>query len=552
MPRLYLRRVELPSAEEEPRLRDPGWLVVYPEGSGARRRQRLPCREGASFQWDPARVWHTDWYPRTLEADGPQTRTVTTRQGSARVRGSFGLVALRLLEDDGKGAVYLQWSASPTDAVPTCTDEQRTAARAASQRTYEELRPTYEVLRAHCDRNVEMTRGATPSMPDLGWFGQCGRWRGLVIPCAAFVDAAVSQPVAEPAVLRHWVHLATERLGLPASPPPRTRPDDAAELLAEVALTRALSMVYQVDRGARAMHTDDWWFPLESPEPSTAAYDCEDMALEALGVLDDVRRWRADATSVDWSQAVIDAAQQYVFCLGICVMKPGGTGKPTWHAVVVGLPRLSVVAHLTGKTNEVASAWPVLWLEGTEYTTSNWQRRGHGPVSLEQFLDDRTSANRGERRRYSHVKAPAEVVEGSRQYVRLHTLVVPAWLSRYTQGSREVHLFHGNDYGVDATEFVHQPWHSEWRWVRGPAWHAELTQAVQTVQCMWAPRPVLACSTSAHSEPSTHTGWPYLLRHADASSHEDLTLRTLHDDPWGGDESVVVWLGHEDAPRSSR
>lgn len=554
MPPFYLRRVELPPAEEEPRLRDPGWLIVYPEGGSARRSQRLVCREGASFQWDPECTWHVDWYPRSAEADGPQTRTVTTRQGSARVHGPWTLVALQLLEDDGNGTLYLQWSTSPTDEVPTCTDEQRAAARAASQRAYEELCPVYQVLRTHCDRNVSLTREATPAMADLGWFGQCGRWRGLAIPCAAFVDAAVSQPVAQPAVLRHWVHLATERLGLPSSPPPRVRMDDAAELLAEVALTRALSMVYQIDRGARSMHTDDWWFPSESPEPATAAYDCEDMALEALGVLDDVRRWRDNGALLDWSKAVIAAAQQYVFCLGICVMKPGGTGSPTWHAVVVGLPRASFLSHLehNGST-DAASAWPVLWLEGTEYTTSNWLRRGHGPVSMEQFLDSRAPANRGEWRRYSHVKAPAEVVERSRQYVRLHTLVVPGWLTRYTGGSRDLHLFHGDEYGVDVTEFMHRPWCPEWRWIHGPVWDGELIRAVQQIQRLWAPRPVLTRQSvlPPRNDTPVRQGWPYLLRRADAPSHDTLELRVLHDDPWGDDtEGVSVWLGREDALRS--
>lgn len=584
MDRVFLRAIRFPAEAWLPQRVGDGWLVVYPEGDGPRRVQRIRCAEGQSVHWDPsATAWHIHWYPDSREP-GPLRRTVNTRQGQARTLQMCGsrlkgahsgkgvVVPVRLQGDetdpssgDDSGVLFLTWSWWTHDTMtPTLPEEYRAALDAAKE-DERASQPLWDILEHRSRATAVFARQWSVPHDRVAPFLHAATCAGHRVPLSVFADEAIAQPLVSPAVLQHWTTLAASRLQLPSWEELHGRPrvDDVAELVAEIALTRALASVYMVDRGAHGKDTDDWWFPVESPAPGRLAFDCEDIALEALGVLADLQRLPPGSAATEgWLAPAAAAARQYTFVLAICVMHPGGKGAPTWHAVVLGLPTHGLLARLAGRDTgpPAADGWPVLWLDGTEYTTSNWRRRGCGPVSVEQFTDRHAGPNHGRLLEAARVKAPAEVVEGTHQYTRLVTLVLPEATSNHAGRYREIHLREGQDLGVDPQQFMHAPWTAAWTWERSNGFDPDVHAAGLALRRRWAPRHRLTYTEHAPGalmDERRDGLWPYVLRPSDAGAEPEsssLTRCLLHDPCWtDGDDggssvaeegTVALCVGH--------
>lgn len=549
-----MEAVELP-AETRAAVLDAGCVVLFTEGDEPSRpgRALLACAVGARacvpLHTACSPALHVHWYPYVREAAGPCARRLCCRQASLRVpdvRAWAGRTVDVALPDGGPtlrlrvGALPAAWAqlggSAPTGGADTDTAAAFAAYLARSAAAF----AGREFFAAAGDARITRWPGSGVRRQD-----------GLQVPMAAFVHEAVRGRFADAAVVRAWVWHAVRRLGLQRTAPAAASRDVCAELLAEVATTRLRALVYQTDRDLRDRAADDWWFVSESPDVPNAIYDCEDGTFEILATLQALQAVPRKPGEAGWLARLQALAAQYTFALALNALRPS-SGVATWHAVVVGVPRATVLDRLhPGEPEAQERPPPVLWIEPTEYTTSHWGL----PDAPDAAAAEPALLREPRVRSYVHSKVPASTVRTSPQYLGVFALLLPpaeatrcgaaeVVLSRTGCGARE--------FGVPVADFVARPEACEWRAVPGwtaPALAAALRRWRQTL----APRPALRLvapeSGSSDSEACTGGGVCLLARALDlpairacAAALGAPVCDALHDDPWGRPDGAPLSL----------
>ncbi len=541
-----------------------GWLILYHEGASARVLHRMRCDPGRTIRLDvrSRQTWHVHWYPYLVEQDPRSRRVVNSRRAMLRLERWMAQwpdatefdtdVRLPLLGHEKElphgPALHLTFHVTALPLSDSDNSVQEEAMPCEST--------PLDVSRPHIDAHVRewtaLLRDVRPgdalrSHPI--WDGPFVNRGGSPLPSTVFTQYAQANWLVTTDVLHHWVHMAVERMGLGHRDRSKLSIEERLELVAEVATTRLWSMVYQLDRSGTDEPVDDWWFPFESPDPVHAAYDCEDGVLEALNVLRDLQHMQPmDA----WTRCVAHAARFYAFCMAVVSIRPGGKGITTWHAMVVGFPREWLRRKVCDEQGQDRRPPPLVVIECTEYTTSSWSMHEDGRASGHAFASTVTRERASHPITLSQVKAPLRAIHASKQYLSIHTLLLPEELVSELECA-EVLLCPSGDtrtYGVVFEAFVADPDACTWR--RGPRVTKDRQDAFRGAQTQLAPRVSLHRHSCMERSPTVVCAQPpVLVRDIDVveghiQSPDTPTRMCICANPWMPSEHVVVLQTHTD------
>lgn len=457
-----------------------GWLVAYtdavlpydPRTAQRRPRAVLKCRAGAEATLDlqaprTGHALHVHWFPRIRETDNDQKRSVVVQEGFGTVPDLRVLlqpteVQLQPLDNRDTG-LRLTLQLVPTAAAAGEIEWGRRVAEApsgeqqrlwsASLEQYMQTASDFYRVRLRFDRENDRLgdwRGSNTRLPHAGR-----------VPMATFTVAATRNTVfASLDVLEHWARLACARLRLDPGAHERFTVHQCSELLAEVAQTRLLALVYQIDVNLQGQVTDDWSFLSAHPDLSQAAFDCEDGTADILSAL-------ATLAALDLASCspllrkLVAHARRYVFLQTLGVLYSKGNDTFFWHSYVTGWDRRLVDAALAGQTTTAEDWVPPLLIESTEYTTADWELQPD-PVPVEALHDKGLLCGNPRTLCYVGVKIPAERLRLEHQLMHPQYRQTIGFLLPHDyqerHGAAEVVLCPTPDtYGVPTSQLLRSP-----------------------------------------------------------------------------------------------
>lgn len=545
---MYTVQLEMRSTtwpENYLRCRSAGWLTLYAEGTGPRKLHRLACEPGrvATLRVEEGCAWHVHWYPY-LDDQNPQcTRVVNSRRGMLRVDDWLA----RLRETELTLHLPLLGH-SPGDQVSLVCVVLRARVSHTAEADAPLLQRVHalhlsasasgdadQALQTYVKQCQPTERGLVPSVhiaSHPAWIGATVSRNQRLIPMAALVHYAQSDWLVAADALRCWIHMAARRLGISDREATTLSLEERLELLSEVATTRLWTMVYQLDRSGTSEPTDDWWFPFESPDPSHAAYDCEDGVLEVMNVVSDLRR----LAPVDaWTRCVVSTARSYAFCLAIASIRPGGKGAITWHAVAMGFPVEWLRVQLTRPTENTHRPPALAVVECTEYTTSSWSLGETSDETAQAYADAASRVRSAGVRGYAQAKAPLRAIHVSKQYVAVHTLLLPRDVARELSCAEVFLCTRDNPlaYGVPFEAFVADP--ASCAWTRGPVVSTACWSAFQCLHAQLAPRVHLHTHQGCRTHPAAPSSEPTIL-----IRDVDVREKCIPRPAWTGDVCVCA------------
>lgn len=244
-------------------------------------------------------------------------------------------------------------------------------------------------------------------------------WR-MKMPLLWFTASAMKITIrslaAAEELLEYWLQIA-ERLAV--------NPADTHTLLCDLVALPSLAWVYRADMSPQGTPNDSWNSIWSSPNPSKAAFDCEDGARACLELFHVIQHLVLSESASHGLRAIQQLARRYTPYLAIVELK-----------AAAGYDRHCMLVLLSPTE-------PSITVESTAYASGVW-RAVKGPV---RPVDARVPMDETRR-----IRIPISVVRQTRMYGRILSL----FTSSLKSGTRSEFVVcrDASEFGVDAEKFL--------------------------------------------------------------------------------------------------